>query len=302
MKHPVTSPSESVGVNAAGDVVMRYVAVQVQRLLANEELVRTDQPEAVHQMRVALRRLRSALASYRPIFDGAVTEPLRAELAWLGGALGPARDLEVLRAGLAKQLKADGHADMLLRAQVDRQLLTRRSAALDEIRWDLDGERFDRLRTALIDLVNSPPLTGEAARNASAALPRRVEKSWRQLREAVRGAEETGLDDATRALRLHEARKKAKRARYAAEVARPQCGRPATRFVKEMKRVQTALGRAQDGAVSVVELERLAPGVDNAFALGRAQVLEERRIAAQVGAFGRVWKRASGRRVRRWLR
>nr|MBA3525287.1 CHAD domain-containing protein [Geodermatophilaceae bacterium] len=97
-------------------------------------------------------------------------------------------------------------------------------------------------------------------------------------------------------------RKKAKRARYAAEVAVPLVGRPARQFVREMTRVQTALGHAQDGAVSVQELELLAPTVDNAFALGRLQVLEEQRLTARFGIFGPVWKRASQRSRRRWLR
>lgn len=281
---------------------MLYVRREVRRLRTSEPHVRTDRPEGVHQMRVALRRLRSALASYRPLFEPSITEPLRAELAWLSGVLGPARDLEVLRAHVADRLEADGHGDMLLRAQVDHQLGAQRDAAVAEVCAVLDGARYRRLRRALDQFVAAPPTTTAAGAKASSALPRRVAKSWRLLKAAVQDAQEIGLDEATRRQRLHEARKKAKRARYAAEVARPRSDRSAKEFLRAMKRVQTALGHTQDGALSVVEYERLAPAVDNAFALGRAHVLEEQRIAAQVGAFDAVWKAASRRKLRRWLR
>lgn len=289
------------GQRAAGDVVMEYVAVQVHRLKEAEPAVRADEPDAVHQMRVALRRLRSVLSSYRPLFDATRTEPLRAELAWLAGVLGPARDLEVLQVRLAERLRVDGRADMLLRTQVDHQLTARRTRALEEVRWVLDGERYANLLDTLSALVLAPPLTGEAARAASTVLPRRVGRSWRRLRTAVRASRAPGLDSAARTEALHEARKGAKRARYAAEVAQPLLGRPAEKFVREMTRVQTALGHAQDGAVSVQELDRLAPGVDNALPLGRVQVLEEQRLTAQVGRFGPVWKRAAAPKRLRWL-
>ena len=80
----------------AGVVVLAYLQEHVDRLVTCERGVRSDEPEAVHDMRVATRRLRSTLATYRPLLDREQTDPLREELKWLGEALGRPRDAEVL--------------------------------------------------------------------------------------------------------------------------------------------------------------------------------------------------------------
>src|SRR5690242_842175 len=72
-----------------GAVVAGHLTEQLRRLLELDGAVRADEPDAVHQMRVATRRLRSALATFRPALARAVTDPYRDELKWLGGLLGP---------------------------------------------------------------------------------------------------------------------------------------------------------------------------------------------------------------------
>ena len=73
------------------------IAVQVGELIAHDPGTRLgDDPEELHQARVATRRLRAVLRAARPLLDPGWTESLRAELSWLGGALGPVRDLDVL--------------------------------------------------------------------------------------------------------------------------------------------------------------------------------------------------------------
>ena len=62
--------------------------------------VRAGEPESVHRMRIAARRMRSALVTYRPLLVREVVEPLREELRWLGQALSQARDAKVLRSHL----------------------------------------------------------------------------------------------------------------------------------------------------------------------------------------------------------
>src|SRR5882762_6927349 len=80
----------------AGEVVLAFLDAQAARLSVLDLAVRRHKPDAVHQMRVTVRRLRSALQSFTPIVSKAETERLRAELKWLGGVLGAARDNEVL--------------------------------------------------------------------------------------------------------------------------------------------------------------------------------------------------------------
>src|ERR1700761_4514520 len=89
----------------AGEVVLAYLDAQAARLSVLDLAVRRDKPDAIHQMRVTVRRLRSVLQSFTAIVSEPETRSLRAELKWLGGVLGDARDTEVLsgylHAGLA---------------------------------------------------------------------------------------------------------------------------------------------------------------------------------------------------------
>ena len=288
--------------STAGAVVVRYLAEQVDSIVAADPKVRADEHDAVHQMRVAGRRLRSALTTYRPLFDRDTTEPIRAELKWLGTVLGPARDLEVLRERLTGLLAEDGVADRRLRNQVERTIVARRREARRSLLTELDGSRYFRLLDALDALVADPPLGGKAGRKAGAALRPLVARSWKRLRRSVDDAIAVGLTDDEQATRLHEARKDAKRTRYAAEAVQPHFGKPAKRFAKRMTRLQTVLGDAQDSSVGSAELASMAGVVPDGFALGRAQVLEERRWHDAVTDFRAAWDKASRPALRRWLR
>ena len=112
-------------------------------------------------------------------------------------------------------------------------------------------------------------------------------------------------DDETRAARLHEARKAAKRARYAAEPLRPLFGGDAKRFVRAVKRVQGALGDHHDAFVAqtlVRDLsDRAAESGDNAFTLGVVHAEEGEELAACEQQFDAAWEKASRKRLRRWL-
>lgn len=97
---------------SAGDVVTEAVRKEIRRLLAHDPLVRLRAPAAgghtaVHQMRVACRRLRSDLRTFKPLIRKTWSRPLRTELRWLAGVLGAARDAEVLRERLRRTASAD---------------------------------------------------------------------------------------------------------------------------------------------------------------------------------------------------
>src|SRR4029077_7823362 len=95
--HPVpiagTRPKPSA---SAADVVKAYLKVQVAALRSLEPAVRADEFDSVHQMRVATRRLRDSLRSFGSVIPRSRTAQVAAELKWLGGLLGEARDGEVL--------------------------------------------------------------------------------------------------------------------------------------------------------------------------------------------------------------
>ncbi len=88
----------------AGDVVLAYVRQQALAISRLDPLVRRDEPDAVHQMRVATRRARSVLQAFGEIVQRERTRPLCDELKWLAAMLGQARDAEVLLARLTGEL------------------------------------------------------------------------------------------------------------------------------------------------------------------------------------------------------
>lgn len=289
----------------AGDALLAYVAGQVEELTSRDPAVRRDEPDAVHKMRVATRRLRSALRTYRPLLTDDL-DPLIDELRWLAGVLGEARDAEVLRERLessAREVAADVAEAEAVVGALEAVLGARHAAALEDVRAALASDRYLRLLTALDDLVARRPLSEEGARPVPAVLPARVRREWRRLRRRVRDA--TG--DGGR-FSLHDVRKAAKRARYAAELAASALPSPAAsdadRFATAMESVQEVLGEYQDGVTAVAVLSAVGTGdgvpSDAAFGLGRLSMHEELRADAAASRFADVWRRASRRRLRRW--
>jgi CHAD domain-containing protein len=290
----------------AGEVVLAYLSAQSVALKAADPRVRRDEPDAVHQMRVASRRLRSALQAFRPVIDGAVPAHLRAELQWLGQVLGEARDGEVLARHL-QALLDDTPAELVLGpvpAILTEQLAPRNAAARLKVLRALDSPRYLALLDELDGLLAEPPLTATAARPAS-ALREPVAQSYRRLRKRVRRARHLP-PGATRDAAVHDARKAAKRARYAADAVAPVEGKPAIRFANCMKDIQTALGDNQDTVFARAALRdfgvRAHLAGDSAFTFG---LLYERDAGAALGfqqEAWRAWERAQRPKYRRWLR
>ncbi len=236
--------------SSAADVVMAYAGAQVVALVRSEPLVRLDAHDAVHAMRVAARRLRSHLASYRRVLDRRVTDRLREELRWLGMQLAPARDTEVMRARLLGRL--DELPDQLVegpvRAAVDAELGSRYEQAHAHAVRSLGSRRYAALVRDLERLCAEPPLLAAAERSGRGVLRQVLARNVRRVASAARAAE--GLDGHERDLAWHEVRKAAKRARYGAEAAEVVLGADAARPAQEMTVLQDHLGELQDCAVT----------------------------------------------------
>ncbi|SNS78037.1 CHAD domain-containing protein [Geodermatophilus saharensis] len=279
----------------AADVVLGALRAQVQALQVADIGVRTGDPEGVHDLRVACRRLRSILAAFRPVLDRTATDPVRDELRWIGAALSGARDgevaLEHLRAVVATQ-PVD-----LVRGPVSARLRSTEVADVERGRKAAVRALSDKRHLALLDsldaLLADPPLAAAAGEPARAVLTDAVRRTGRRLSARIdearaRGAqEEVHDDDAEHA--LHEARKAAKRVRYTAEVAAPVLGAPAEALVTCMKQVQDVLGEAQDTVVTRQWCTRLAAAASGAgedtFTYGRLHALEEARAERADRAF-----------------
>jgi CHAD domain-containing protein len=240
----------------AGEVVLAYVRDQVAAISRYDPLVRRDEPDAVHQMRVATRRARSALQAFGGIIEWDATRPLCAELKWLAAALGQARDTEVLLARLTADLAAVRPALVIgpVQARITAHFTSELARARQAVLEVLDGQRYLRLLDDLDALLADPPLTPSAGRAAGKVLAKPVRRAARRLRRAL--AAVPGAEDRDTA--IHQARKATKRARYAAEAAVPALGSVARRQAAQAKELQQLLGDQHDSVVARTVLLDLA--------------------------------------------
>lgn len=288
------------------DVLRAYLAEHRAALHHHDPGVREGSPEAVHKMRVAARRMRSALTTYRPAVGREVADPLREELRWLGLALSEARDIHVLRSRLAGVLGSEP-AELVVGpvvSRLDLDLAAAERHGHEQAVAALSSTRYYRLLDALDDVVASTPARPQASRRAVSAVPALVRGDWKRLRRAVAAAADADTPEG-RDRALHEARKKAKRLRYAAESAIPLFADDAVALAEAAEAVQEALGSRQDSVVARARLRSLAMTAhlngENAFTFGRLHALEQWRAERAEQAFDEAWKRLSRRRLRRWL-
>ena len=235
------APARPVPPDAGPLVALRLaLAAQYEQLLAHDPGTRlgTDS-EDLHKMRVATRRSRAFLRAARPLLDREWAADLRDELGWLGSALGPARDLDVLleqlRADLAA-IGADAGGAKTLLDSLEAEHREARAVVVDA----LGDSRYVRLLDTL-DGVEPKPGSGKAG--ASLA-----DLWWDEFRRTRRRFGKLGRSPTDE--ELHAARIRVKRARYAAELAVGELGEPGERFVTAAKRLQDVLGEHQDAHVA----------------------------------------------------
>lgn len=305
---PAEPPRHRGREGSAGRLLLDYVGRHVDTLAAWERDLRADRPDAVHQMRVTARRIRSALRTYGGLLEGPRPAHLVAELRWLGRALAGERDAEVQEERLTAQLDAL-EPELLLgpvQAAVTRHFARTRAETGAVVTGVVDGERYAALQGALRRLLADPPLSSRARKRAPAVLPRMVGRTARKLERRMERAL-ADLDNGRQApTSMHDARKTGKQLRYATEVVRPAVGADARGFEKQLKKVQTILGDHQDAVVSRETLRTLGAraGAEdrNGFTFG---VLHGRDTATMLELEGRlpaVWERVWTKKSRTWMR
>jgi CHAD domain-containing protein len=291
---PATRRRRLTDKSTVGAVVVAYLVEQANAIRAGDPAVRRELPDAIHQMRVATRRMRSALQAYSPVIDREATRQLGAELKWLASVLGAARDLEVLEARIGHGL-AQLPGELVLgpvHAQLTRYFAGRRATAHDELLAALDGDRYLSLLSDIDTLITDPPLTTAAYQPARRRLGALIHRTYRRVDKHVRAAEQHPRGP-ERDIELHEARKAGKRLRYATEAAAPVLGKPAHTLIKRTKQVQEMLGDHQDAAVARPVLRELGANAHleggNGFTFGVLHQREDSPLPDS--ALGPVWER-----------
>lgn len=287
---PVPGPEPE---GPASAVLLSYLSQQVEALKKHDPGVRENTPDSVHQLRVAARRIRSVLATFRKLADPDVTRSLRSELQWLAGSVGEARDNEVMRARLLDLIGAEP-PDLLL-GPVARQIEGHFDAAAHGARAKglaaLKSARYFRLLDALDAFLAEPPLTEAAGKEALQTVGRLVSKQRKRLKKEVLALDADSDSPGSEAA-LHEVRKSAKRLRYAAEAAAPVLGKRATTVARAAEEIQESLGDHHDSVVTRELLRELAANHrgKSAFTYGRLHALEQVAGEESRERFFRTWK------------
>jgi CHAD domain-containing protein len=299
----------------AGAVARAAIAAGVTRLLAHDPGVRLgEDPEDVHQARVATRRLRSDLRTFRPLLDEKWTAEIRDELGWLADLLGAVRDTDVLLERLEADTAELAAGDAGPAASLLRRLRSERDEARAALLEALDSDRYTALVDLLVEAAGALPAAapvedggggGEregvvqpSEQPAAKVVPGLVQRPWRHLRRAVDELSEDPPDES-----LHRVRILAKRCRYAAEAAAPVVGKPARRLAEAVAGLQGVLGDLNDAVIAEAWLRAAVTRGPAAQALvaGELVARQRQRAAACRTAWPAAWKRASAKRLRSWL-
>ena len=265
----------------AAGAVLDYVREQIATIVAGDIALRRG-ANPVHAVRVAIRRLRSTLRTAAPLFAPDGLADLDDELRWFAGVLGEVRDREVLRARFASAV-ADLPDELVLgpvAARIDEELSAQQHHHRQTVTDEMRSDRYRRLLSALATWNESVPLADDQI--SKKALRRTTIRAARKADKRLAHALATGnVED------LHRARKAAKRARYAGELAAPVVDRSLGRSqAKRYKKIQTVLGEHQDAAVAARTIRELGAGAgvrqgENGFTYG---ILYQRELAAAAAA------------------
>ncbi len=234
-------------------------------------LSRGQDAEAVHQVRVAARRLRCALSMFRPMVDDDGLAHVKGELRWLAQAMNDARDLDVFLSETAEPARTQSDATLDLDTLI-AEVKSARVAAHARVQARLTSDRYRSLLREVDAWVergdwlsdDRPGAQRQRRRSARDFGVEALDKRWRKLIKRGRS-----LKKQTTAER-HQVRMEAKKLRYAAEAFAPFFpGRHVTRFIARAKALQDDLGALNDIATarSVVGKLRMASGP--AFTAGR---------------------------------
>lgn len=284
----------------AGEVVRRAIAASAARLIQHDPVIRLDvDPEGVHQARVATRRLRSDLRTFRPLLDAEWAIALRDELGWLADVLGRVRDGDVLLERMRGRVEVLPEARLKDAARILATLERDRDAAHAELMETLRGERYLALLNRLVEASREPALLVEARAPAADVVPALVTRPWRSLVRSVKR-----ISDAAPNEQLHAIRIRTKRVRYATEAVAPIVGKTARSFAAAAAELQDVLGDLNDTVVAEEWLRTWARGSRSSgavFAAGELAGLERAAALELRSRWRGAWKRLSAKKLRRWL-
>jgi CHAD domain-containing protein len=292
---PAPSPATPPKPEAPVVEHLRWALAQhVGWLLAHDPGTRLGtESESLHQLRVATRRLRAVLRAASPTLLPAWVAALQQELEWLSGLLGPARDLDVQIAYFEQEAVGLGARDHKLLAQFTSHLRTQRDAVQTLLLSELTSARYLELIRRLQQAAHDPSVV-----ESPLTVCRLAKREFKKLRKAISRAGPSPSD-----AQLHNIRIKAKRARYAAELARWAVGKPAIRFMKAARAIQDLLGIHQDAIqaeLHVRQFLKYSTSVRAGFVAGRMVERQRQRRERIRQEMKRLFKKSLKRGKKTW--
>ncbi len=286
--------------SSIGEVVQASIQRGLGKILDHEYLLRLGaepSSEAIHQTRVATRRLRSDLKSFGSLLDPRWVAMTRAELKWVGGTLGEVRDADVLAEGLGLQRGAaedETPGSRSLRLELEAQ----RFQAIDDVVAMVSSERYLDLLDDLAAAATHPPYVGRGSgHKASKELKGIVKAPVKALRKQARKAGKHPSNQQLHKIRIH-----AKQVRYVAEASKPVAGERAARLAEAAEALQSQLGQHHDAVVAEAWLGERAQRATAlvAFVAGRQAAEQSHRQARHRKGWRSSWKRVE-RTAHQWL-
>ncbi len=250
-----------------GEVAFAVLRRQFTEMRDHEPETRLgEDPEELHDMRVATRRMRAAMK----VFEGALPERakwFREELRWVADALGDVRDLDVQMDRLETwKAEADDESSAFLDKILD-VIKKRRTEARDRMLEALDSTRYERLEKSFGEMLRRGPGAEQelaktngndpAGEPVTKVAPALISARYRKWGKAAGKLDETSSPEA-----FHDLRKKGKRLRYALEFVSEVYGKPAGKLITPLKALQDDLGDHQDAIVAAGTLRELGTTTD----------------------------------------
>lgn len=280
----------------------KVLLTELIEMLKHEAGSRTGEDvEDVHDMRVAIRRLRSAFRLLAPYYKVKDVRPYSKSLRRLGWVLGDVRDLDVLIDNLREfqlTLNADGQAD--LQTTID-ELDERRIAARKDLIVTFDSKTHRRFVKAFGEFVTTP-IKAKQNGEVSPTQVRHLLPGMIYDRLAAVRAYEDRLEDAD-ATRLHALRIEFKRLRYTVSLFDNVLGSSISEFVSELKTVQDCLGQINDATTARSSLDALLEGDEGHHSDAVNAYIEhmEANRDQLIADFAGIWERFNSRKVQEKL-
>ncbi|HEY7437839.1 MAG TPA: CHAD domain-containing protein [Acidimicrobiia bacterium] len=290
-----SSPRVSENTATAREVLRKALEQANGAIRSNAALILlTEDPETVHDARVAVRRLRSQLKTFKRCFDDPWRRELQHDLGILGDELAALRDSEVLLDLVLCQVARMPSGDRLAAAGLLPALIERRDNARREAMLAMASHHHMQVLERITVAATHARTSSLGSQDAREVLAPMVDKEFRRTEAAARRARKVGS-----ATSLHHLRLAAKRLRYAAEVLEPVAGKAAKRRSKRAARLQDVLGAHHDAVIAADWLRDAsyqAASPTESFAAGMLAASVRRNARDAQRKWPTVWKRLAATR------